>query len=94
MLRQVAEAVRRRKYAQDAFNRYQRDGLNPAWISCGFCSGQTIFLQAQFRQHICCVMCGAQMIATRKMNQRTLTPMVVMEAITPGPPYREWSWDP
>jgi hypothetical protein len=93
MLRQVAEAQRRRKRALDAFNFLQRDGLLPGWVSCGFCRAQTIVYQLQVRQHICCVMCGAQMIADVRIGPDNNS-FLMLTPVTRGPPYREWSWDP
>lgn len=94
-LRQMAEVSRRAKRAAGDFQRYERDGLMPSWIDCGFCRGKAIFFRTLFRQHVCCLMCGGQMIAEIKVQQTAnLPPVVLLAPLTQGPPYREWSWDP
>ncbi len=88
-LRSMFEVGRRRQYARGEFAKRQQIGLTPGWITCGFCSGQTIYSRLEWRQHLSCLMCGGQMIAQITTEDDKF--QLVLYPVVRGPPYREWS---
>lgn len=88
--RGIIEAGRRRTRAALEFDRRRREGEMLDVMRCGYCGSETFYNKMYRRQHLTCVMCGAQMIAERVSKHGQI--WLVLTQLTCGPPAYEWNW--